>query len=283
MLLIGVDKHGHGSWYAIRDDAELGLGSKVFLDENKPEKKGAKTEGATKDIPGSIHLGRRTDYLITVLREEHQKPGILDLLSGKAKEAPVKEAKNRPRVGSSSKPSTSRKVTNGDAGPSSDKKKRPSDRVRESSPKPKKTTPAKVSGKSSKPSKNSTSKHAEEEPFSGYESMDEANLKEEMRPVRHNLKAIHAKPVTDDKEKLSEYGRALIINIKTVGDHIARDTRHLPSPSRDKKQKHLWCFVRNFWPSHISHKRLQAMYENVVANEKKKAAAAAAAANGTVN
>jgi hypothetical protein len=62
----------------------------------------------------------------------------------------------------------------------------------------------------------------------------------DMRPVRHNLRAIREKPQTDDKEKLSEYGRGLIVNIKTVGSHIHQQTRHLPSPAREKKQKHLW-------------------------------------------
>ena len=61
-----------------------------------------------------------------------------------------------------------------------------------------------------------------------------------MRPVRHNLKAIREKPHTDDKEKVSEYGRALIVNMKTVGDHIIQQIRSLESPAREKKRKHLW-------------------------------------------
>jgi hypothetical protein len=61
-----------------------------------------------------------------------------------------------------------------------------------------------------------------------------------MRPVRHNLKAIREKPRTDDKQKLSEYGRALIVNIKTVGDFIKHQTRHLSSTERERKRKHLW-------------------------------------------
>ena len=61
-----------------------------------------------------------------------------------------------------------------------------------------------------------------------------------MRPVRHNLKAIREKPQTDDKEKLSEYGRALIVNIKMVGDHIQQHTRNLATSIRDKRKKHLW-------------------------------------------
>jgi Domain of unknown function (DUF4208) len=66
-----------------------------------------------------------------------------------------------------------------------------------------------------------------------------------MRPVRHNLKAIQAKPKTDDKEKVSEYGRALIINIKTVGNHIEQKTSGLAESSREKKRKHLWYYPPN--------------------------------------
>lgn len=61
-----------------------------------------------------------------------------------------------------------------------------------------------------------------------------------MRPVRHNLKAIREKPHTDNKERLSEYGRALIINIKTVGDYIDQQTQNFSSVTREKKRKHLW-------------------------------------------
>ena len=176
MLLIGVDKHGHGAWYAIRDDVDLGLTDKLYLDENKPEKKVAKTEGATKDIPGSIHLNRRTDYLINILREEHRKPGILDVLSGKVVDTPVKETKSRPRAGSASK-SSSKKIANGDVTPSHEKKKRLSgERDDESVPKLKKSSSGKDSDKSNlknKPAK----KHVKEEQLSEYESMDEAELK----------------------------------------------------------------------------------------------------------
>jgi chromodomain-helicase-DNA-binding protein 1 len=175
MLLIGVDKYGQGGWHAIRDDAELGLVEKFFLDEKRIEKRSGKPEGASKDIPGSIHLSRRTDYLINVLREEHRKPGILDILSGKTVETPVKEPKGRARVSNSK--SSSKRTTNGDVEPSHDKKRRISaehgdDSVRQ----PRKATPGRDSSKSNaqtKPAK----KHVKEEPLSEYESMDEAELK----------------------------------------------------------------------------------------------------------
>lgn len=180
MLLIGVDRHGHGGWYAIRDDPELGLTDKVFLDENKPEKKGAKEEGATKDIPGSIHLSRRTDYLINVLREEHQKPSILDILSGKAGETVIKDTKGRPRGGSASKSSSSSKrMVNGDGGLSHEKKRRPSEEDgKEASLKMNRSASShRDSGRSSSHSKASVQKRGKDEQLSDYESMDETELK----------------------------------------------------------------------------------------------------------
>jgi len=171
MLLVGVDKHGHGGWYAIRDDPDLGLTDKVFLDENKPEKKSAKSEGASKDIPGSIHLIRRTDYLITVLREEHAKLGILDVLSGKTTtETPVKEPKSRPRAIGTSKASSSKKLANGEGG-------LPEKRRTSSDPsKPRVFVTVRDAGKVNGQSKPSDDKRPKE-PSSDYESMDEEELK----------------------------------------------------------------------------------------------------------
>ena len=171
MLLIGVEKHGHGAWYALRDDLELGLTDKLFLDENKSEKKVGKAEGATKDIPGAVHLNRRTDYLINVLREEHRKPGILDVLSGKVVEAP-KDPKSRPRVGSTSKTSTSKRIANGDSAPHEKKKRLSGERTEQGSPKVKKTDPPGKDG-----GKPVVKKPRPVDPMSDYESMDEAELK----------------------------------------------------------------------------------------------------------
>lgn len=106
MLIVGIDKYGYGSWLQIRDDPFLGLSSKVFLNEGLAPSNGggfkkvkkeelqegevkkedtpdsANTSSATakstdakkassdnsKKVPGSVHLGRRVDYLISVLR-----------------------------------------------------------------------------------------------------------------------------------------------------------------------------------------------------------------------
>ena len=72
MLLVGILRHGYGHWVPIRDDPELGLQDKFFLEEHRVEKKEERTKGpnlAAKS-PGAVHLVRRADYLLSVLKEK---------------------------------------------------------------------------------------------------------------------------------------------------------------------------------------------------------------------
>ena len=68
MLLVGAYYYGFGNWEAIQKDPKLGLEGKFFLDEGK---KGE--DASTKPIPNAIHLVRRGDFLLNLLREHHEK------------------------------------------------------------------------------------------------------------------------------------------------------------------------------------------------------------------
>jgi chromodomain-helicase-DNA-binding protein 1 len=68
MLLVGAFVHGFGNWEAIQKDPRLGLDGKFFLDEGK---KGEDT--ANRPIPNAIHLVRRGDFLLGLLREYDEK------------------------------------------------------------------------------------------------------------------------------------------------------------------------------------------------------------------
>lgn len=72
MLLVGIFRHGHSAWARIRDDPELGLHDKFFLEENRVEKKEKrnKADGEAAKSPGAVHLVRRADYLLSVLKEK---------------------------------------------------------------------------------------------------------------------------------------------------------------------------------------------------------------------
>jgi chromodomain-helicase-DNA-binding protein 1 len=68
MLLVGAYFHGFGNWEAIAKDPKLGLSDKFFLEEGK---KGE--DASTKPIPNAIHLVRRGDYLLGLLRDHEEK------------------------------------------------------------------------------------------------------------------------------------------------------------------------------------------------------------------
>jgi len=72
MLCVGIVKHGYGAWPQIRDDEELGLKEKFFLEEHRVGAKEERSKGDEKAVksPGAVHLVRRADYLLSVLKEK---------------------------------------------------------------------------------------------------------------------------------------------------------------------------------------------------------------------
>ncbi|KAL6155911.1 ATP-dependent DNA helicase Hrp3 [Exserohilum turcicum] len=72
MLCIGIQRHGYGAWISIRDDPELGLSDKFYLEEHRVDKKEERTKGEDKNAksPGAVHLVRRANYLLTVLKDK---------------------------------------------------------------------------------------------------------------------------------------------------------------------------------------------------------------------
>jgi len=74
MLLVGILRHGYGAWVDIRDDPELGLADKLFLEEHRVDKKEERTKEENKTTakaPGAVHLVRRADYLLSVLKAKY--------------------------------------------------------------------------------------------------------------------------------------------------------------------------------------------------------------------
>jgi chromodomain-helicase-DNA-binding protein 1 len=74
MLCVGIVKHGYGGWTAIRDDPELGMHNKFFLEEHRVDKKEERGKAeATAKSPGAVHLVRRADYLLGVLKDRVER------------------------------------------------------------------------------------------------------------------------------------------------------------------------------------------------------------------
>ena len=72
MLCVGISRHGYGAWVQIRDDPDLDLAEKFFLEEHRVEKKQERIGNEDKNVksPGAVHLVRRADYLLSVLKEK---------------------------------------------------------------------------------------------------------------------------------------------------------------------------------------------------------------------
>jgi chromodomain-helicase-DNA-binding protein 1 len=72
MLCIGIFRHGYGAWVQIRDDPDLGLTEKFYLEEHRVDKKEERNKGDEKNAksPGAVHLVRRANYLLTVLKDK---------------------------------------------------------------------------------------------------------------------------------------------------------------------------------------------------------------------
>ena len=62
MLLVGIYKHGFGSWEAIQLDEKLPFKNKFFLNSADNDK----------DLPKASHIARRGEYLIKALREKEE-------------------------------------------------------------------------------------------------------------------------------------------------------------------------------------------------------------------
>lgn len=102
MLLVGIARHGFGAWTQIRDDVDLGLGDKFFLEEHRVERKTQRAQGEEKSTksPGAVHLVRRADYLLSVMRNKYSNGSNVN--ARRAVENHHRNNKRNSRVGSGS-------------------------------------------------------------------------------------------------------------------------------------------------------------------------------------
>ncbi|KAK3704274.1 ATP-dependent DNA helicase Hrp3 [Vermiconidia calcicola] len=73
MLCVGIARHGYGAWVPIREDLELGMQDKFFLEEHRVDKKEERSKAEDKKAaksPGAVHLVRRANYLLSVLKDK---------------------------------------------------------------------------------------------------------------------------------------------------------------------------------------------------------------------
>ena len=159
MLLVGCWKYGLGNWDQISNDKSLGLGSKVYLDEGR-----GKNKKEDKKIPNAVHLVRRSDYLLNVLKESVDNANaIQDQINaaGPPQGAAIQTTKYGKHANSSPQTTSSFKKRSNELRSSKEKEKK------------KRPTPEFTDSESD-----------------DCASMDENEMKEKMRPVRKQLKSL---------------------------------------------------------------------------------------------
>lgn len=98
MLCVGIARHGYGAWAQIRDDPELDLMDKLFLEEHRIDRKNQRISGKGEGSksPGAVHLVRRADYLLSVLKVK-----VSNGASAEAKKALENHHRNNKKAGMS--------------------------------------------------------------------------------------------------------------------------------------------------------------------------------------
>ncbi|KDR75210.1 hypothetical protein GALMADRAFT_249186 [Galerina marginata CBS 339.88] len=238
MLLVGAFLYGFGNWEAMAKDSKLGLEGKFFLEEGK---KGE--DAASRPIPNAIHLVRRGDFLLGILREHDEKLRSYESslrhkgqLKVSASPPPTAMASTSSHSSSLKRRAESEAMASIDDGSNKKRKRRP--------------TPTFTDSESS-----------DECP-----SMDEGATKEELRPVKKQLKQLKLSgedmPRDDKvailKDSLAAIGRRI--------EHVL-NAKEAAGEDRDRWRRHLWTFVTLFWPKKVKASKLEEIHAKMVMKE----------------
>ncbi|OCB89362.1 transcription regulator [Sanghuangporus baumii] len=236
MLLVGAFLYGFGNWETIQKDPKLGLEGKFFLDEGK---KGE--DASTKPIPNAIHLVRRGDFLLNLLREYNEKLVSYETMRAK----PVKASVSMSR--SMSPPPVH--------GPNGMKRRAESEAVS-----------AVEEGSIKRRKRRPTPTFTDSESSDECPSMDEAATKEELRPVKKQLKQLKLSggdmprdsKVAILKDSLAAIGRRI--------DYVL-ESKRAEGEDVDRWRRHLWTFVTLFWPKQVKASKLEEIHAKMVMKE----------------
>ncbi|TVY46119.1 Chromo domain-containing protein [Lachnellula subtilissima] len=281
MLLVGIHRHGYGAWVQIRDDEDLGLKEKFFLEEHRVDKKEERIKGDEKvaKAPGAVHLVRRADYLLSVLKAKH----LNNEAAKRAVENHHRNNKKQDRTNGHRRSETGRASVSASPAPQSKKTHRqPESRDRAHS------QSHAHGGSSSKPDlkrKHSApdderQRHSKHRKSEGSHSKLRHELdpvmKHVFRPVKENLRSI----TTTTKERIkSQKERASILKTELViiGDFIVTQLEDTPAMEKDSLRPRFWDHVAAFWPgidAPPSGAQLEGMYKKLTASKNVDGAAA---------
>ncbi|ODH44691.1 hypothetical protein ACO22_00849 [Paracoccidioides brasiliensis] len=254
MLCIGIARHGYGAWAQIRDDPDLALADKFFLEEHRVDRKAERMNGGVKGAtksPGAVHLVRRADYLLSVLKDKMTNGSNMI-----AKRAVENHHRNIKKNGLHSKGHASGSVSASPA-PSLPRKPRDSDksrsrahhRSRESADF---TNNSAADGyRSDRPRMKGSRderdryRHSNDHGGSGFSSNDGV-LRVIFKPIREHLKRVSQVTKENIPSKTDRAGELRRL-LRLIGEFI-RDTlegREAPASLEER----LWGYAATYWPN----------------------------------
>lgn len=291
MLTVGIARHGMGAWAAIRDDPELEMGDKLFLEEHRVGQKEEreKNEGKTAKSPGAVHLVRRSGYLVSVLRdktsgganiqarraiENHHRNnrkhmgnfhGRFGTPNGSASPGPnqLKKLHSHDRSQTDIRSSMDRRTHGSPNGSRKDHDEIARERIRQR--------------QANQPRPGHQRTHSS--PAQGPKPLSdiEVQLKKLLEPVTEHLEKVQGaqkKFIPDDEKRLKIIKQSLL----AIGNRITVDLHNAPNATgMPKLEDQLWEYIsKRHWPQsakenkRVSGTKLRDMYVKIAGKDKSK-------------
>lgn len=280
MLTVGIARHGMGAWAAIRDDPELDMGDKMFLEEHRVGQKEEreKSEVKTTKSPGAVHLVRRAGYLVSVLR---------DKTSGGANSQARRAMENHHRNNRKHASFQDRFATpNGSASPAPGHHRKHQSDIRNSMDRRQNHSSPNGHRRISTEDRERIRARQAEQPRPGHHRVTSSPMTNgaHARPMSESDKKLQRlfAPISDVLNRAHGAQRKLIpedgprlklikVSLVAIGGYI---TKHESAKENSSLEKDMWDYVsRRYWPQsskedkRVSGKKLRDMYAKIAGRD----------------
>lgn len=235
MLCVGIVRHGYGAWPQIRDDPDLGLGGKIFLEEQRVEKKEQRKKGGeqTTNTPQAVHLVRRMQYLLSVLQDKmsnSQNPA--------ARRAVENHHRNNKKNGLHARASSRTVASASPAPSSSNRRPRESDKHRARHGDDRRVPNGETNGYAERPKSRN---HRTQNGNSTGNGDDPTYRKLLLMPIQSNLSALKS-ATKDNQPDKKDRAQMLRDELQHVGDYVMEliDKLDDGKQSRLQTERGLW-------------------------------------------
>ncbi|KAL9621972.1 MAG: hypothetical protein Q9160_003634 [Pyrenula sp. 1 TL-2023] len=277
MLCVGIARHGYGAWEKIRDDPDLALGDKFFLEEHRVAQKANREQHDDKNVksPGAVHLVRRADYLISVLKSKYGDDPA-------AKRAVENHHRNNKKHDKQARQSLNTTTSASPAPSASRKGHRESDKHRQRA--------------TSHAHRDSVERHHTPKTEVRARPEDEAHKKQRRQGEHHHQHQHHKKdhangvsgddnaalmklvfkPANESLTALKTATKTSVPDSKQRANILREHLRNLGNFIRTIEQEEetrtigprLWTYVSTYWPSRSpSGEEIRSIYEKIIASD----------------